>query len=73
MEVVNPSRTVSRLDRGGSGLCGGWMNISLTPMGFWEYLGIYRAKRPSEGHQRWAQPTRVRLGLLARDTSPTYL
>ena len=21
------------------------MNISLTPIGFWEYLGIYRAKR----------------------------
>ena len=48
----------------GFGLCGGWMNISSTALGFWEYWGIYRAKRRSGGHPRWAQPTRVRLGLL---------
>ena len=49
MEVVNPSMTVSRLDLGGSGLCGGWMNILSTPLGFLEYWGIYRAKRWSGG------------------------
>ena len=59
MEVVNPSMTVSRLDLGGSGLCGGWINISLTPLGFLEYLGIYREKRRFGGHPRWAQPTRA--------------
>ena len=42
------------------------MNISSTPLGFWEYWGIYRAKRRSGGHSRWAQPTRARLGLVAR-------
>ena len=41
------------------------MNISSTPLGFLEYWGIYRAKRRSGGHPRWAQPTRARLGLLA--------
>ena len=41
------------------------MNISSTPLGFWEYWGIYRAKRRSGGHPRWAQPTRACLGLLA--------
>ena len=66
MEVVNPSMTVSRLDLGGSGLCGGWVNISSTPLGFLEYLGIYRAKRRFGGQPRWAQPTRARLGLQAR-------
>ena len=45
MEVVNSSMTVYRLDLGGSGLYGGWMNISSTPLGFLEYWGIYRAKR----------------------------
>ena len=65
MEVVNPSMTVSRLDLGGSGLYGGWINISSTPLGFLEYLGIYRAKRWFGGHLRWAQPLRARLGLLA--------
>ena len=49
MEVVNPSMTVSRLDLGRSRLCGGWMNISSTPLGFLEYWGIYRAKRRSVG------------------------
>ena len=65
MEVVNPSMTVSRLDLGVSGLYGGWINISLTPLGFLEYLGIYRANRRFGGHPRWAQPPRARLGLLA--------
>ena len=41
------------------------MNILSTPLGFLEYWGIYRAKSRSRGHPRWAQPTRVRLGLLA--------
>ena len=68
MEVVNPSMMVSRLS-GVSGLCGGWMNISSTPLGFWEYLGIYRAKRRSGGLPRWAQPTRARLGLLGMPPS----
>ena len=45
MEVVNPSMTVSRLDLAGSGHCCGWINILSTPLGFLEYLGIYRAKR----------------------------
>ena len=42
------------------------MNISTPPLGFLEYLGIYRVKGRSGGHPRWAQPTRARLGLLAR-------
>ena len=42
------------------------MFIILMPLGFLEYWGIYRAKRRSGGHPRWAQPTRARLGLLAR-------
>src|SRR3954466_28651 len=33
--------------------------ISSTPLGFLEYWGIYRAKRRSGGHPRWAQPTRA--------------
>ena len=41
------------------------MNISSIVLGFLEYWGIYRAKRRSGGHPRWAQPTRARLGLLA--------
>ena len=49
MDMMNPSVMVSRLDLGGSGLCGGWMNISSTCLGFLEYWGIYRAKRQSEG------------------------
>ena len=63
MEVVNPSMMVSRLDLVVLD-CGGWMNISLTPLGFLEYLGIYRAKRRFRGHPRWAAPTWARLGLL---------
>ena len=54
-----------QIGSGGSRLCGGWINISLTPLGYWEYWGIYRAKRRSGGHPRWAQPTRACLGLLA--------
>ena len=42
------------------------MNISSTPLGLSEYWGIYRAKRRSGGHPRWAQPTSVRQGALAR-------
>ena len=42
------------------------MNISSTLLGFWYFWGIYRSKRWSGGHPRWAQPTRVRLGILAR-------
>ena len=45
MEVLNPSVITPRC----SGLCGGWMNISSTPLGFLEYWGIYRAKRRSGG------------------------
>ena len=40
--------------------------IFVDSLGFLEYWGIYRAKRRSGGHPRWAQPTRARLGLLAR-------
>ena len=54
------------LDSGGSGLNGGWNWFSLTHLGFLEYWGIYRAKRRSGGHPRWAQPTWGRLGLQAR-------
>ena len=57
MEVVNPSMMVSRLDLGGSGLCGDWINISSTPLGFLEYLGIYRAKRRFGGTQGGHNPT----------------
>ena len=42
------------------------MNIFSTPPGFVDFWGIYRAKRRSGGHPRWAQPTRVHMGLLAR-------
>ena len=42
------------------------MNISSMPLGFLEYWGIYRAKRRSGGHPRWAQPTRARLPFQAR-------
>ena len=42
------------------------MNISSMLLGFLEYWGIYRAKRRSGGHPRWAQPTRARLGLPVR-------
>ena len=48
-----------------SGLCGGWMKISSTPLGFLEYWRIYRVKSRSRGHPRWAQPTWARMGLLA--------
>ena len=66
MEVVNPIRDGVEIGSGGSGLCGGWMNISSMFLGFLEYWGIYRAKRRSGGHPRWAQPTRARLDLLPR-------
>ena len=59
-----PLRDGVQIGSGGSGLCGGWINISSTPLGFWEYQGIYRAKRRSGGHLRWAQPTRARPGFL---------
>ena len=49
MEVVNPSVMVFRLDLLFSRLCGSWMNISSTPLGFWYFGGIYRAKRQSGG------------------------
>ena len=65
MEVVNPIRDGVQIGSDGSGLCGSWINISWTPLGFLEYWGIYRAKRWSGGHPRWAQPTRARLDLLA--------
>ena len=55
-----------QIGSGGSGLCGGWMNIPSTPLGFLEYWGIYRAKRQFRGHPRWAQPTWARLGPQAR-------
>ena len=34
------------------------MNISSTPLGFWEYWGIYRAKRQSGGTQGGHNPPR---------------
>src|SRR3990170_2315905 len=49
-----------------SGTCGGWNCVSLTPLGFLEYWGIYRAKRRCGRPPRWAQPTRARLGPQAR-------
>ena len=61
-----PLRDGVQIGSGGSGICGSWMNILSTPLGFLEYWGIYRAKRRSRGHPRWAQPTRARLCLLAR-------
>ena len=65
MEVVNPSVMVSRLEFGGSGLCGGWNWFSSTPLGFLEYWGIYRAKRRCGRPPRWAQPTWARMGARA--------
>ena len=47
MEVVNPIRDGVYIGFGGSGICGGWMNISSMCLGFLEYWGIYRAKRRS--------------------------
>ena len=49
MEVVNPIRDGVYIGSGGSGFCGGWNNISSTPLGFWEYWGICRAKRRPGG------------------------
>ena len=66
MEVVNPIRDGVQIGSGGSGLCIGWMNISSTPLGFWDCWGYYRAKRRSGGHPRWAQPTRARQEAQAR-------
>ena len=66
MEVENPIRDGVQIGSSGSGLCGGWMNISSTPLGFWYFWGIYRAKRRSRGHPRWAQPTRARMDFVAR-------
>ena len=60
-----PLRDGVQIGSGGSGLCGSWMNISSTLLGLWYFWGIYRAKRRSRGHPRWAQPTRARLGLPA--------
>ena len=66
MEVVNPSVMVSRLDLVVLDSAAAGIDFSSTPLGFLEYWGIYRAKRRSGGHPRWVQPTRARLGLLAR-------
>ena len=64
MEVVNPSVMVSRLDLVVLASAAARIDFLSTPLGFLEYWGIYRAKKRSRGHPRWAQPTRVRLGLL---------
>ena len=45
--------------------CGGGTSDLGLPQGFLEYLGIYSAKRGCGRPPRWAQPTRVRLGLQA--------
>jgi hypothetical protein len=43
-----------------------WLELcSSTPLGFLEYLEMYRAKRRCGRSPRWAQPTWARLGLLA--------
>ena len=44
-----PLRDGVQIGSGGSGLYGGWMNISTLLLGFLEYCGIYRAKRRSGG------------------------
>ena len=49
------------------------MNIPSTPLGFWDFLGIYRAKRRFGGHPRWAQPTRARLVLHSEHPSGASL
>ena len=46
--------------------CGSGTSDLSTPLGFLEYLGIYRVKRRCRGATRWAQPPWARLGLLAR-------
>ena len=50
----------------GSGTCGGWNLVLSTPLGFLEYLGIYRHQRRWRGAPRRAQPIRARRGPLAR-------
>ena len=45
------------------------MNILSMPLGFPEYWGIYRAKRRSGGHPRWAQPDQARPGGLCSPRS----
>ena len=42
-----------------SGTCGGWNCVSLTPLGFLEYLGIYRHQRRCGGAPWKAQPIRA--------------
>ena len=56
-----PSEMVSRLDL----VVLDSVVVSWTLLGFLKYWGIYRANSRFRGHPRWAQPTRVRLGLLA--------
>src|SRR3990170_8517008 len=46
--------------------CGGGTSDLSTPLGFLEYLGIYRVKRRCGRPPRWAQPTRARVGPQAR-------
>ena len=62
MRMMNPYVMVSRLGLVVSGTCGSWNCFSLTPLGFLEYWGIYRAKRRCGRRSRWAQATRARLG-----------
>ena len=54
-----PSEMVSRLDLVVlDSVAAGWYFVDF--LGFWYFWGIYRAKRRSRGHPRWAQPTRAR-------------
>ena len=66
MKKMNPSVMVFRLDLEVSGTCGGWNCVSSTPLGFLEYLGIYRHQRQWRGLPRRPQPIRARPGPLAR-------
>ena len=49
----------------GSGTCGGWNCVSSTPLGFLEYMSIYRAERWWKGPPWAPPPTWVRQGPLA--------
>ena len=65
-EEDEPLRDGVQIGSRGSGTCGGWNCVSSTPLGFSEYLGIYRHQRRWRGAPWRAQPIKARRGPLAR-------
>ena len=55
-EEDEPIRDGVQIGSRGSRTCGGWNCVSSTPLGFLEYLGIYRHQRRWRGALRRAQP-----------------